>query len=158
MRRLWFLVFLVACGGPQSLTPLGQWEAVLACDVEGGEPVPACVNHDVLLLDIEGTGPFHGSHLSMFPGYTRADGAYSGMVGTVQAEFVGGELEISLLGDVDYTFASEGDSAAWSDHHLVLIGRFASSCWDARMAWVGSEGAVDLEGVAAVRRLGVTCP
>lgn len=157
MRRC-ALLLLTACAPDPTLTPEGDWEATLTCtDGPLISELPACDRADALLLRLTGSTQVEGEHLSFFPGFERPGGAYSGMVGASYGGFVDGELRLTLVGDLDYAFASEGDLDGWSDHHLVLEGVFESVCWNARFSWVHQSGEVDVSGTAVVRRAEGAC-
>lgn len=156
MRRLaGGLALCAACNGEPGVT--GEWEVHLFCDGVNND-APACRLGDLIVLELNGTDPVSGSHLSLFPGHARSDGAYSGMTGPVTGEWLGVELDLWLHGDVDYPFASDGDREAWSNHALRITGVPSNTCWNGAFQWLDDDGVVDIEGEVSVARFDGGCP
>lgn len=154
MWRLLPMLLLLACADDDT-GPAGEWTATLSCDDDGA--LPACPTNPRALIRIEGDDARAGEHRTFLPGHQRPDGSWSGVPGALHGEFVGSELSLTLLGDLDDPFISDGDLQEWTDHTLVVTGSFESVCWDATWAWVHDDGTIDATGVAEVARRDRAC-
>lgn len=151
---------LLAAGCARSPTGvLGQWVVTLTCE-EGADVAsfPDCDAPSRVFLDLVQDAPPAGDHLSLFPGHTRADGAYVGMSGQVSGAWTAATLLLTLHGDLDHPLASDGDLSAWTDRSLRLDGVPSSRCWDASWAFEGVDGTIAVAGDASVSRLDHGCP